>query len=421
MEQVTIPIRWCETSQEANAAAQEAANASIGRAVPGIFYQQGDRRFISAALPTRILLSIARRDSATKQGDPSKNRNRPLDNKHVNEIATYLATRSDYLIPPITLNASKPLQIFAMQTQTGIHPCTFVLPDNEFLYVTDGQHRLEAVRQSVDQGVGLDSDGIGVTVIEEANLDKVHQDFFDAAQVKPLQRSLLVEYDGQEPLNLLTKDVRDSAAIFKGRVELIGNVGKNSLMLFTTHQIKQALLNFVVGDWSLFSGALYKQATPTVSAGQELWKDRAVNVLNEFAAHNTEWSSIIESPVDSGPKIPDLRARFLHFTTAGLLVICGVAHTIRDTGAQRNGQLSDTQKDLIHQLAAVDWRRSSPLWAGYLVDSRGVVANLRGNIVLAIARVKRELNLPLMEKEEKAILAFEKPAESAQEKSSEDN
>ena len=40
------------------------------------------------------------------------------------------------------------------------------------------------------------SDAVGVTIIEEADLGKIHQDFFDAAQAKPLSQALLVEYDG---------------------------------------------------------------------------------------------------------------------------------------------------------------------------------------------------------------------------------
>src|SRR5438093_10505238 len=99
----------------------------------------------------------------------------------------------------------------------------------------------------------LEQDSVGVTIIEEADIDKGHQDFFDAAQVKPLAKALLVEYDGREPVNWLAKEVGNSARVFKGRVERFGSVGKNSLKLFTTNQVKQGVLQLVVGDWSIYA------------------------------------------------------------------------------------------------------------------------------------------------------------------------
>ena len=146
----------------------------------------------------------------------------------------------------------------------------FVLPPEEYLYVTDGQHRLEALRQAITQKPELEHDSVGVTIIEEANIDKVHQDFFDAAQVKPLAKALLVEYDGCEPVNWLAREVGNSVRVFKDRVERLGNVGKNSLMLFTTNQVKQGVLQLVVGDWSLYGDAMHKQAEQAVGPAKDL-------------------------------------------------------------------------------------------------------------------------------------------------------
>ena len=38
--------------------------------------------------------------------------NRPLDQGHVRDIAEYLRSASEYLVPPIILNAAQPLQTF---------------------------------------------------------------------------------------------------------------------------------------------------------------------------------------------------------------------------------------------------------------------------------------------------------------------
>ena len=198
------------------------------------------------------------------------------------KLQSTCASASEYLVPPIILNAAQPLQTFVYRGSAATRPCVFVLPPEEYLYVTDGQHRLEALRQAMTQRPELEHDAVGVTIIEEADIDKVHQDFFDAAQVKPLAKAPLVEYDGRELVNWLAREVSNAAHVFKGRVERIGNVGKNSLMLFTTNQVKQGVLQLVVGDWSLYGDAMQKQAEQAVDPAKNLWKERLIDFFNLF-------------------------------------------------------------------------------------------------------------------------------------------
>jgi DNA sulfur modification protein DndB len=397
--------REFDTLQEAFNAAAEAAMTSFGRPVSGILYTQGGRRFISTGLPVKMLLSLARRQSASKKENPATTRNRPLDQGHVREIAEYLRSASEYLVPPIILNAAQPLQTFVYRGSAATRPCVFVLPPEEYLYVTDGQHRLEALRQAMTQRQELEHDSVGVTIIEEADIDKVHQDFFDAAQVKPLAKALLVEYDGREPVNWLAREVSNAAHVFKGRVERIGNVGKNSLMLFTTNQVKQGVLQLVVGDWSLYGEAMQKQAEQTVDPAKNLWKERLINFFNEFTEENDQWHEVAERPLESGlsTDIPGMREKYLHFTGAGLLVLCGVGHAIMEVNASPDGSLTPEQKDLVRQLASLDWSRRASLWQGYLIGPQGNVTPQKNHIILAVAKVKKALGLPGTTKETSAL------------------
>ena len=401
----TLPLQEFGSFQEMFTAAAEAAATSFGRPVSGVLYTQGGRRFVSTGLPVRMLLSLARRDSAAKKGDPAEARNRPLDAGHVKEIAQYLSNEDEYLVPPIILNAYQELQIFAYRSSSPTRPCVFVLPPDEYLYVTDGQHRLEALRQAIESRPSLGDDAIGITIIEEDSMDKVHQDFFDAAQVKPLAKALLVEYDGREPVNSMAKEICIHATIFQGRIERIGSVGKNSLMLFTNNQIKQAVLQLVVGDWSLYGDAMQKQAEQAIEPARELWRRRLLDFFEEFASANPQWSEVANRPLELGmtTDIPALRNDYLHFTGAGLLVLCGVGHAILDLAVVQDGSLSDEQKYYIRKLAELDWSRQAVLWAGYLVGPQGNVTPHKGNVVLAVARAKSGLGLPVTEKEERAI------------------
>ncbi|MBI4311811.1 MAG: DNA sulfur modification protein DndB [Chloroflexi bacterium] len=389
------------TLQEAFNAAAEAAMMNFGRPVTGIMYTQAGRRFVSTSLPVRMLLTLAKRDSTGKKDDPSLHRNRPLDQSHVREIVAYLCSEQRYLMPPIMLNAAQPLQVFAYQNTGATRPCVFVLPSEEYLFVTDGQHRLEALRQALAQRPELERDAVGVTIIEEADLDQVHQDFYDAAQVMPLAKALLVEYDGREPINWLTRETSNEAAIFKGRVERIGTVGKNSLMLFTTNQVKQGILQLVVGDWSLYGEAMLKQAEQIVTPAKELWKERIVRFFDAFAQANEQWRKVAERPLESGlaTDIPGMRQDFLHFIGGGLLVLCGVGHGILELDANTDGSLTSRQKALVQQLAELDWSRRDTMWQGSLVGPQGNVTPQKNNIVLAVAKAKKVLGLAISAKE----------------------
>ena len=391
--------------QEMFAAANEAAMTSFGRSVSGILYKQGGRRFISAGLPVKILLSLAKRDSTLKKGDPAESRNRPLDNSHVKDISKYLTKEDRYLLPPIMLNAYRPLQVFAYRTQAETKPCVFVLPDGEYLYVTDGQHRLEALRQALEEKPSLGNDSVGVTIVEEGDLDKVHQDFFDAAQVKRLAPALLVEYDGREPVNALAKDVCTNASIFQGRIERVESVGKYSLMLFTNNQIKQAILQLVVGDWSMYGDALLNQTRQAIDAAPTLWRTKILAFFEEFTKENAEWNEVAIRPLETGQitNIPYLREHYLHFSGAGLFILCGVGHAILELEGLHDGGLSAEQIEYIHRLASLDWLREARLWDTSVVDRQGKISAAKNKVVLAVAHAKESVGLQLTHKESEAV------------------
>lgn len=406
------PFREFDTHQEMFAAASEAAAVSFGRPVAGTLYFQGGRRFVSTALPIKMLLSLAKRDSTLKKGDPNEKRNRPLDNTHVKEISQYLTKEDRYLMPPIILNASSPLQIFALRTPAETKPCVFVLPDEEYLYVTDGQHRLEAYRETLPTKPSLADDSVGVTIVEEEDIDKVHQDFYDAAQVKRLEPALLVEYDGREPVNALTKEICAEATVLKGRIERVGTVGKNSLMLFTNNQVKQGIMQLVVGDWGMYADAMLQQTRQAIDAAQEFWHDRVLAFLEEFTKANTQWGEVAGRPLETGQitNIPQMREGYLHFSGAGLLILCGVGHAILELTRTEDGSLSPEQQEYTHRLASLDWSKQSALWQESVIDSQGKISAAKNKVVLAVARVKGALGLPLTPKETGAVLDAEAPA-----------
>ena len=394
-----------ETWEEALARAGQAAALSLGRPIAGVLYVQAGRRLVSTSLPIRILISMVRRDSSAKKDDPLKHRNRPLTHLHVKSILEYLRTEQKYLMPPVMLNAAFPLQVFTVKTPLATRPCIFILPPDEYLYVTDGQHRLEALKVAIDHIPGLEKDCIGVTIVEEIDINKVHQDFYDAAQVLPLSKALLVEYDGREPLNWISREVAAHATLLKGRVEKIGSVGKYSLLLFTSNQVKNAIVHLLAGNAALYAENMEQQALQRLEAAKDLWRTRIISFLNEFTAHNAQWREVCEKPLATGTAvdIPELRARYIHFSGTGLAVVCGVGHTILTSEDITPQTLTASQREQIKKLALLDWSRNNNLWRGYLVTPAGNIANQRKTTATAIAKIKDYLNIPLTEKEKTLV------------------
>ena len=405
----------CESFDEVLQKAGAETAATFATAVPGVLYSQGGRRFFSSSIPLSLAIKIARINSAKRQDDPSQYHNRPLDSGHVREIAQYLGEQEKFVLPPITLNSSKPMRVFTVKYPTPAKVGVFLLGLGDEFYVTDGQHRLTAIAQALLQKPELAGDAIGVTFIEEPDLDQIHQDFVDCAQSAKISPALLVEYDGREPLNRLTRLVSRDVQVLDGKIEKVGSVGKSSDMLFTSSQVKQGLMHALVGDWSMYATAMEASARKKIDEmqGAETVATRVVKLLDEFTEHNEQWRKVRDASLSESEEvdIPGFRADYLHFTGAGLLVISGVAHSILSDESEgwESGDLSFKQRELVERLATIDWAKSSNLWKGNVVGDQGNVTPHKTAVVLAVAKVKREIGIPLSEREEGRVRTAEAP------------
>ena len=333
--------------------------------------------------------------------DVANSRNRPLDAGHKNTIKQYLVTEKDYLLPPILLSANQLLQIFAVQTPGKTEVCVFVLPRAQCLCITDGQHRLEALREAILERPGLADDGVAVSIVEEEGLSKTHQDFWDAAQTKPLPVSMLVEYDGREPVNRVTRELVEALAIFKDRTNKItAKIGKKSVLMFTNSMIKNSVVMFAAGHQNEESASTY------LRANTEIWTQRIQEFFGVFTGHNPQWSAVAQRPLASGQTvdIPTMRTHYLHFAGVGLLILGGVGHAIFDLGIPDDATLTDEQLAYVIRLAEqIDWRRTAPLWRRSVITGAGSIAPHAAALGVAIADVKKAIGLPLTELDVKRI------------------
>jgi len=414
-----------DTMEQAERAANEFGLNNSTTALRGTHYHQGGRDFVQLVLPMSKLFDLTRRSPRPKRGepkpDPATTRQRPLDPPHVHEIVTYLRKNDTYLIPPIIVNSAVELHIFVVKAENVTKPCILVLPDTDALYITDGQHRVEALREATDGAEAkkeLWHDAIGVTLIEETDIQRIHQDFYDAAQTKKLEPSLLVEYDGRSMGNALARDISTTVPLFKERTERFTNsISQNSLMLYSTNHIKLGCFFLVLGETKGKAANVLERVNQKISPAY----DSYVRCLQAFFAHmcthNVQWRKIIESPIAAAKVIdpvPDFRLHYLHCVAGGLNVMCAVGHSILSMQETITADFTAAQEAKLTELATFNWRRDNPLWRGGIVSTSGTITPHRGNLQLAIALVKEQLDLTLASGDQSALKNFRTTPETAE-------
>jgi DGQHR domain-containing protein len=410
-EKAFTPVHEYPTLEAAQSAANAVAMHGFSLAVSGTLYMQGGRRFISAVLPMELLFDLTispqRRRRGEPKPDPSTTRNRPLNEGHVKDISLYLRKNDLYLIPPVILNASVPLDVFAVASPAPTRPCVFVLPKRDALYITDGQHRVEGLRHAAEEKPELTADGIGITLIEEMDLARIHQDFYDAAQTKKLEPSLLVEYDGRAEGNALVRTLIEQVPLFKARTERLSNtIGKNSLMLYSTNHIKGGLFYLLLGEVKGKNVTVMERVNQKIGPAYHAWERCAVAFFTRMTALNGPWRAVAERPLEQAPTqdpVPEMRSTYVHFSGGGLNVLCAVGHAILLMTETISDTFTPEQEAKMAQLANLDWSREGELWQGHIVSTSGTITPHRGNLLLAIAKVKEQLDLPLSKAEQNSL------------------
>lgn len=389
-----------ETQQEALTQSYADASTSGARVFLCHIYQQGGRNHLVFSLPCNLLLELGKLQSAETKKNKSNAEekiNRPLMRPHVNEIAKYLINTPNYVLPPFIFNCSTPIKVFAYGTG-AVKFGYAVIPSNVELYVTDGQHRLKAIEKAMEERPSLKNDSVTVLVIEEDDIDQIHQDFADCAKTKPIPPALLAAFDVSNVLSKLSRKISRESIIFADRIDKISRtVGKDPNYLFTMSQLRIGMAEFLFGSSR-------KQVIESRSNQEDCeWEallDRAKYFYLTFAENNGTWQQLLKPQSQTiNLDLYTLRQERVDFNSVGFQVISRVGHHIffgkEFTDMERN--------NLIQALAAIDYRRDAELWNNALVidDGKGgkkivaQIAAINKGFRLAVEEVEKATNLSL--------------------------
>jgi DNA sulfur modification protein DndB len=323
--------------------------------------------------------------------------NRPLMQPHVKEIAKYLVNTEAYILPPFIFNSNTPIKVFAF----GSGSVKFgyaVISSDVLLYVTDGQHRLKAIEKAVIERPELNNDSVTVLVVQEEDLEQIHQDFADCSKNKPIPPALRASFDVSDFLSKITRDLTKQLDIFNGRIDKISTtVGKDVNYIFTMSQLRVGVSEFLLGtsnknldSYTVEDLAVYKSSL-----------EKAKSFYSEFARNNTTWSLLFQptSQANNLLNFYNLRQERIDFNSVGFIIISRIGHLI----LSENSFTEEQNLLLIKTLANLDYRRTCSLWDNSVVidDDKGgkkIIAQraaINKALKIAIAEVEKQTGISL--------------------------
>lgn len=387
------------TYEEAFKSAAEEASMTMAAIAPGVIYRQGNRSYLTTSFPLRYIAERVRIDNLSRGGNADEHYNRPLIPEHHRAITEYLAAQEDYVLPPLSLCVQEPLRCHIPQSGSAVKMGMVVLPTSIVYNITDGQHRAKAIRDALAQKDSLSDDAIGVTIVVEDDLEKVHQLFWDCAQTKPIPQSLLTAYNKRDALSRLVRGILEQVPVFEGRIEQVSKtVGKSVINIFTLNQIRMSVVEILTGDSTQATLSVRKDMARMLGSQQaeEEHRKYVVDFFNSFSLCNKEWSDLLGSGNPALRTIDTniLRREYLHFTGTGLVILGRLGYCLRNYPTPEREKLIDA---LARQ---IDWSRNADIWQGNVVID-GRMNGQRAGVETAVIRVKNQLRVPLTTQEQK--------------------
>lgn len=362
---------------DARTAANEDAAHSGGRVFPCTVSFQGGRPILSTAFPLGFIARHIRIDPASRGGSPRDKVNRPILPDHVRTIKRYLLqNRNDYFLGALSLNIRSMPQLHVHRTNAPIRTGYLVIDDATTFDVTDGQHRVGAITGIPNLRIGgvLDedssfvNDSITVQITIESELEKIHQNFADAAQTKPIPPSLLAAFNMREPVNRVLSGIVKGSRLLNERIdETNKTLPKHSQAIFLLNQVRGFVKEFLVGEYSLADDALARITARRLATRelQDAFVAKTLDLLEVLTTHMEPWTSIanLELNSEQANVIPDYRATYLNMTATGLVLIGHAAYEINKVAISREERLQ-RYGDIATQ---IDWNRSASIWRNNVI------------------------------------------------------
>jgi DNA sulfur modification protein DndB len=243
----------------------------------------------------------------------------------------------------------------------------------------------------------LHNDSVTVLVVQEDDIDQIHQDFADCSKNEPIPAALRASFDVSDFLSKISRDLTKQLDMFNGRIDKISKtVGKDPDYIFTMNQLRAGASDFLYGDSKKLDSY-----TEERNGEYQILLDKTKFFYTEFALNNTTWS-LLRQPRSQSTNVLNLynlRQDRIDFNSVGFQIISRIGHLI----FFENNFSNEQNSLLIKALATLDYRRSCNLWQNSVVidDSKGgkKIVSQRAAITkalkVAITEVEKQTGISL--------------------------
>ncbi len=390
-------IRIQGTIDDVRRHVQDITSETFQTLVPVQIFKQGNRTMVNTVLPIKLLNRTVMRQSARK-GDTAEKAltatNRPVVPEHQKGIAAYLEKavmkEQDYIIPPLTLNSTADVKIYAPMGDSASNSGYMILPDEATIHITDGQHRFLAIGDAIERlrgtlhGAKFENSGVPVMMTLSSDTAQVHQDFADAGKTKALPPSLLAIWDTRQPANHAVLQISERVPLLKDRVDATSaSIGKSSPFIFLANQVRQFVKHSLTGATSTKEQQFADEAEHALgnTESMERWVTARVAFLKAMTEIVPDWDEIAKLSPPGGEdsdsvvqKTKEIRQRLNVPVNGAFLTALGlVSHDLLKEATSTDKDEVTWMEELREKLRPfrqIDWSRQSDTWEGNIVIGR---------------------------------------------------
>lgn len=266
---------------------------------------------------------------------------RTLRKSRIPRIRDYmLRNPDDYTFSSITVSVDGKIGFNPISRNSNLG--TISISQNAAILINDGQHRVAAIKEAVEENPDIGRDKISVVFFEDLDLKKSQQMFADLNKhaVKPT-KSLGILYDRRNDFATFVVSMTKVVKAFHNRTEMEKtSISNRSTKFFTLNGIEIATKILLCKDKNI----------------RDDEKELAIAFWNAVGKNIPEWALLIDNKVTPA----DLRKDFVHANTNMLEAIAIAGnHLIKKHPSSWKQRLSGLQK--------IEWNRTNPEWDGKII------------------------------------------------------
>lgn len=353
---------------------------------PGIRGVQAGKEYYIAMCPLRIIPKIFLFDE--EEVPPEYRSQRIINRNRIPEITNYiLENQKDYVFSSLTASIDGNIEFTPASENPSFSNVGMlsISLDAKFL-INDGQHRRAAIEEALKTNPELGSETISVVFFIDEGLKNAQQIFSDLNRhAVNTTSSIGILYNHRDKLAIVTKDIVADIPFLKRYTDKERvSLSKNSPKIVALNHVFNTnlkLLGITKGD------SITKEDEKFL---HEFWETLASSVF--------EWEQVMNKEL-----IPrEIRTNFIVGHGVFFEAIGVVGNFLKKNYPKK-------WKDYIKRLRKVDWSRQGGNWEGRAIRNGRIQKNNQ-TIKLTAIQIKKILNLPLSEQENKLESEFRKGA-----------